>query len=85
MGIVNEVVEAPALQPAVAARAAELAAAPTAALGLAKRLLDQSLQSTLQEMVALEAMAQAILYTTDDHAAAREAFASKTKPRFIGA
>lgn len=84
MGLVNRVVPAGELPDAVRELASGLAAAPTVALGLAKRLLDQSLQSTLPEMAQLEAFGQAVLYTTSDHLAARAAFSRKTTPTFTG-
>jgi 2-(1,2-epoxy-1,2-dihydrophenyl)acetyl-CoA isomerase len=85
LGLVNEVVPAAELADAVGTLAAKLASAPTVALGLTKRLLDRSLESTLHEMAALESMAQAILYSTQDHLAAQEAFVNKTPARFVGA
>jgi len=84
MGVVDRVVDDAELAPTVATMAAELAAAPTVALGLAKRLLDQSLHSTLAEMAVLEAMGQSILYSTRDHLAARQAFADRTTAQFLG-
>lgn len=85
MGIVNTVVDAADLAPTVADLAGQLASAPTVALGLAKRLLDQSPQSTLEQMAVLEAMGQSILYSTQDHLAARQAFLDKATARFVGA
>lgn len=64
--------------------ASSFASSATVALGLAKRLLDQSSQSTLGQMSELEALAQAVLFATDDHLAARTAFAAKEKPVFTG-
>jgi 2-(1,2-epoxy-1,2-dihydrophenyl)acetyl-CoA isomerase len=84
MGLVNRVVPADELSAVVTDLARQLAAAPTAALGMAKRLLDQSLQSSLHEMAVLEAFGQAVLYTTSDHLAAREAFGRKSTPSFVG-
>lgn len=84
MGLINRVVPADELSAVVAGLARELAAAPTVALGLAKRMLDQSLDSSLHEMAALEAFGQAVLYTTADHLSAREAFSQKLSPTFVG-
>lgn len=84
MQLVNRVVPAQELPATVADLATTLAAAPTVALGMAKRLLDQSLQSTLHEMAALEAFGQAVLYTTADHTSAREAFRTRSTPTFQG-
>jgi 2-(1,2-epoxy-1,2-dihydrophenyl)acetyl-CoA isomerase len=84
MNLVNRVVPAEDLAETVGQLADELASAATVALGLAKRMLDQSLQSTLEEMASLEALGQAVLYTTEDHLAAREAFSRKAQPVFHG-
>lgn len=84
MGMINRVVPAGDLAAAAHELATSMAAAPTVALGLSKRMLEQSLQSTLQEMSALEAFGQAVLYTTSDHLAARAAFAAKSTPVFTG-
>ncbi|GAC1325522.1 MAG: enoyl-CoA hydratase [Mycobacteriales bacterium] len=84
MGLVNRVVPPEQLGEVVRELAGELAAGPTVAFGLAKRMLDQSLQTSLHEMAALEAFGQAVLYTTSDHLAAREAFSKRLSPAFLG-
>jgi len=84
MNLINRVVPDACLASAAQELALELASGPTVAFGLAKRILDQSLQSSLHEMSLIEAFGQAVLYTTADHHAAREAFSSKSKPNFIG-
>lgn len=84
MHLINRVVPAVELLETAQSLGRELASGPTVALGLAKRILDQSLQSSLHEVSALEALSQAVLYTTSDHLAAREAFKSKSKPTFTG-
>lgn len=84
MGIVNHVVPADELSGLVRERAGAIAASPTVALGLAKRLLDQSLESSFAQMAELEAFGQAVLYTTQDNAEARRAFAAKSPPQFVG-
>ncbi len=84
MRLINRVVPAGELAAVAQRLALELASAPTVALGLAKRMLDQSLDSSLHEMAEMEAFGQAVLYTTADHLAARRAFAEKSKPRFVG-
>ncbi len=55
LGLVDHLVAVEESGTEVARRAAELAAGPAIALGLAKRLLDQSLESSLAEMAQLEA------------------------------
>lgn len=84
MGIVNHVVPSSELADVVRDRASAIAASPTTALGLAKRMLDQSLESSFAQMSELEAFGQAVLYTTDDNAEARRAFAAKSAPHFVG-
>ena len=72
----------------VMARAVEfaqsLAAGASVALGLTKRLMDQSLQSTIEEMADYESCVVAIAVATDDHAEGIKAFAEKRTPRFTG-
>ena len=58
-GLVSEVVEADSFAARVAERAAELAAGPTRAVALTKRLYDEAATSTLEEQLEREAEAQA--------------------------
>src|SRR6266536_2269217 len=64
-GLVSEVVEADAFAARVAERAAELAASPTRAIALTKRLYDEAATSTLEEQLEREAEAQAEAAQTD--------------------
>lgn len=84
MGLVNQVVAREQLMDVATTLAVELAAGPTVALGLAKRLLDQSLESTPEQLAELESMGQAILLATEDHVEARRAFEQKRVPTFRG-
>src|SRR5881296_1868435 len=61
-GVVSEVVEADTL----ASRAAELAALPTRAIGMTKRLLDRAPAATLDDQLEWEAQLQAAATETDD-------------------
>lgn len=54
--------------------AARLAAGPTAALGLTKRMLDQSPALAVRDALELEATSQSAAAVTRDHEIAREAF-----------
>src|SRR5205807_1753056 len=65
-GLVSEVVEADSFPATVAERAAELAAGPTRAVALTKRLYDEAASSTLEEQLEREAEAQAQAAQTDD-------------------
>src|SRR5262249_49856654 len=58
-GLVSEVVQAEAFAGRVAGLAAELAALPTRAIGMTKRLLDRAAGSTLDEQLDREAQLQA--------------------------
>jgi 2-(1,2-epoxy-1,2-dihydrophenyl)acetyl-CoA isomerase len=81
---VSEVAEADFFEARVAERAAELAAAPTRAIALTKRLYDEAGTSTLEEQLEREAEAQAEAAQTDDFREGVAAFGEKRAPRFEG-
>jgi 2-(1,2-epoxy-1,2-dihydrophenyl)acetyl-CoA isomerase len=83
-GLVSEVVEADSFAARVAERAAELAAGPTRAIALTKRLYDQAATSTLEEQLEREAEAQAEATQTDDFREGVAAFGEKRAPEFRG-
>jgi 2-(1,2-epoxy-1,2-dihydrophenyl)acetyl-CoA isomerase len=83
-GIVSEVVEADAFPARVAEFAAELAALPTSAIAMTKRLLDRAAASTLDAQLAWEAQLQAAATQTDDFREGVQAFLEKRKPNFQG-
>src|SRR5499427_5909466 len=83
-GLVTEVVEADSFATRVAERAAELAAAPTRAIALTKRLYDEAGTSTLQEQLEREAVAQAEAAGTKDFREGVTAFVEKREARFSG-
>jgi 2-(1,2-epoxy-1,2-dihydrophenyl)acetyl-CoA isomerase len=83
-GIVSEVVEADAFPARVAEFAAELAALPTSAIAMTKRLLDRAAASTLDAQLAWEAQLQAAATQTDDFREGVQAFLEKRKPNFEG-
>jgi 2-(1,2-epoxy-1,2-dihydrophenyl)acetyl-CoA isomerase len=83
-GLVSEVVEAESFPGRVAERAAELAAAPTRAIALTKRLYDSAATSPLEEQLELEAEAQAEAAGTTDFREGVAAFGEKREPRFSG-
>jgi 2-(1,2-epoxy-1,2-dihydrophenyl)acetyl-CoA isomerase len=71
--------------PGAARRLAErLAAAPTRAIGLAKRLINQAEDARLDDSLAMEAALQELAGRTQDHAEGVAAFAEKREPRFVG-
>jgi 2-(1,2-epoxy-1,2-dihydrophenyl)acetyl-CoA isomerase len=84
LGLVNRVVPASDLMKQAEELAAELAAGPTFALGLTKTLLERSLLLSERDYAEFEALAMASIFTTEDHLAARAAFASKSTPEFKG-
>ncbi|MEX5708583.1 enoyl-CoA hydratase-related protein [Parafrankia sp. FMc6] len=83
-GLVNEVVPADELPKVAAAWGRRLAAGPTTALSLIKRLLDASDSTTFERAVEDEARAQHIAYTTKDAREGFRAFAERREPRFTG-
>lgn len=84
LGLVNRVVPAAELSKHVEELARELAAGPTVALGLTKTLLDRSLHLGVRDLAELEALAAGIVFASEDHLAARAAFAAKSAPVFQG-
>jgi 2-(1,2-epoxy-1,2-dihydrophenyl)acetyl-CoA isomerase len=83
-GIVSEVVEADAFGARVTERAAELAAGPTRAIALTKRLYDEAATATLEEQLEREAVAQAEAAQTEDFREGVAAFGEKREARFSG-
>jgi 2-(1,2-epoxy-1,2-dihydrophenyl)acetyl-CoA isomerase len=83
-GLVSEVIEADSFATRVAERAAELAAAPTRAIALTKRLYDEAATSTLEEQLEREAEAQAEAAQTEDFREGVAAFGEKRAPEFRG-
>jgi 2-(1,2-epoxy-1,2-dihydrophenyl)acetyl-CoA isomerase len=84
IGLVNRVVAPDDLEKATTEWAERLAAGPTRALGLAKRLLNRSLESTLETSLEEEALAQELITNTDDIREGMTAFAERRDPRFTG-
>jgi len=83
-GLVVAVVPEDKLVATAQEAAAKLAAAPTRAIGLAKRSINAAEDASLDESLALEAQLQALAGKTEDHAEGVAAFAEKREPRFIG-
>ena len=84
MGMINRVVPAEALEEETRKMALELAAGPTMAMGIAKRLLNQSYESDFDTLLRLENSYQALLRLTEDHREGVKAFFEKRKPEFKG-
>ena len=83
-GFVTEVVESGKLAERAASVAGELAALPTRAIGMTKRLLDRAPDGTLDEQLELEAQLQAAAAASEDFAEGVAAFLEKREPRFTG-
>jgi 2-(1,2-epoxy-1,2-dihydrophenyl)acetyl-CoA isomerase len=83
-GLVDEVVEADALQARVVELATTYAVGPTAAIGMTKRLFARAARSTLDEQLSLEAQLQSAATKTVDFREGVAAFLEKRPPRFSG-
>ncbi len=66
------------------ALAADLAAGPTFANAMTKRMLEMEWAMSVNDAVEAEAVAQALCMTTEDFGRAYRAFAAKQKPQFEG-
>jgi enoyl-CoA hydratase/carnithine racemase len=83
-GLVSELVPDEELDAAVVALATRLAAGPTLAYAQTKSLLTRELDMPLSAAMELDAMTQALLMTTDDHAEFHAAFNARRKPEWKG-
>jgi 2-(1,2-epoxy-1,2-dihydrophenyl)acetyl-CoA isomerase len=83
-GLVSEVVEGDALAARAAELAAEVAAMPTRAIGMTKRLLDHAETATLEEQLEREAQLQSAATQSEDFREGVAAFLEKRPPRFAG-
>jgi enoyl-CoA hydratase/carnithine racemase len=83
-GLVSQLVEDDGLDAAVASLAARIASGPTLALAQTKSLLTRELDMSLSASMELDAMTQALLMTTDDHAEFHAAFNAGRQPEWKG-
>jgi 2-(1,2-epoxy-1,2-dihydrophenyl)acetyl-CoA isomerase len=83
-GLVAEVVADGQLPDRAAEAAAMLAAMPTRAIGMTKRLLEYSTLASLADQLELEAELQAEAANTEDFREGVNAFLEKRDPRFTG-
>lgn len=83
-GLVTRLVDNDGLDDAVASLARRLASGPALAYAHTKALLTRELDMPLAASVELDAMTQALLMTTDDHAEFHAAFTERRKPRWTG-
>lgn len=84
IGLANRVVPGEELAAATDALARRLADGPTLAYAATKLLLHREQEMDLPAAVELEAMTQALLMTTKDHAEFHAAFGERRPPRWTG-
>ena len=84
IGLVNYVVEHESLLDEAMTLAKEFANGPTKAIGVAKTMLNQSLEMDLETALDYEAMAQSVIGLTEDHKEGTRSFTEKRKPNFSG-
>jgi 2-(1,2-epoxy-1,2-dihydrophenyl)acetyl-CoA isomerase len=84
LGLINKVVPAAELEAATREWAKRLAAGPTFAIGMSKRLLNRSLQSDMDTCFAEEAFTQALTANSEDMREGIRSFMEKRPPAFKG-
>ncbi|WP_040492492.1 enoyl-CoA hydratase/isomerase family protein [Ilumatobacter nonamiensis] len=84
IGLVNRIVPSGDLDAFVDDWAARLAAGPPIALAMTKRLLNNSMNVTLEEALDDEGLSQTVNFSTADTAEAMRAFVEKRDPNFTG-
>lgn len=84
MGMIYSVVSSETLMEEVSLKAMTLANMPTIALGLTKRLLNESMNNDLEAQLKLESKLQIESASTEDYAEGVAAFVEKRKPEFKG-
>lgn len=84
LGLVNEVVPANELDARVGQLALQFASGPARAVGMIKSMLNQSYQSTLQEVLEIEAENQDTAAKTADFKEGVTAFVEKRRPNYTG-
>ncbi|MBP1971275.1 2-(1,2-epoxy-1,2-dihydrophenyl)acetyl-CoA isomerase [Virgibacillus natechei] len=82
LGIVNHVFPLEEFEEKVSAFAAKIASGPSVAYGFIKKIADQSLVSSLDEILEQERITQATVINTEDHQEGVQAFFEKRKPNF---
>ena len=83
-GLVSELVADEDLDDAVRRLAQRLATGPTLAFAQTKALITRELDMSLAGATEMDAMTQALLMTTDDHAEFHASFKAKREPNWTG-
>lgn len=83
-GLASMVVDDADIDNAVQALADRIATGPTLALAQTKSLLTRELDMSMSAAMELDAMTQALLMTTDDHAEFHSAFNARRQPEWKG-
>lgn len=84
LGIVNHIYPLDEFQGKVSDFSAKMASGPSKAYGFIKKIADQSLNSSLEEILEQERITQATVATTKDHSEGIQAFKEKRDPNFFG-
>lgn len=84
LGVVNYLVPLEQLEQETLKIAERFASGPGRAYGMIKKLVDHSLNSTLEEILEQERITQTMMVTTADHKEGIAAFKEKRKPNFTG-
>lgn len=83
-GMVYKIFDNESLMAQAIVNAQHVAAMPTKAIGLTKRLLNQTYSNTLQQQLTLEKEMQVLSAQSSDHKEGLSAFLEKRKPEFTG-
>lgn len=83
-GIINDIVPAEKLEETVMNVATKLANGPSRAYGIQKKLINQALTASLEEVLEQERVSISVMALTEDHREGVTAFKEKRKPKFIG-
>ncbi len=84
IGLVSKVVPGDQLEAAAREWAERLAKGPTLAIGMSKRLLNRSLESSFETALEEEALAQALVAQSEDTREGMMAFMERRTPQFKG-